>query len=218
MDVQIGCCYWFLSRGEGRAVDSDCCVVLPSVGGCELSGACVLSESVEFSEENADKSSEKDCDDSSKSNAKTTNATPTISSLIHAALTETPTHPLHLPFFPYTLQSKVVITGIGADELCGGYTRHQAAYNQGGYEASWQECKTDWDRLWYRNLVREKEGNEAQGRDDRCVSEHGREMRAPFLDESVNSFIRGQPIDVVREGESCDGADHGLFPASRRRR
>ena len=134
-------------------MDSDCCVVLPSEGASELSGACALSERSEgggeMSEENADKLNERDNDDSSDSKAKTTNATtPTSSSLIHAALTETPTHPLHLPFFPYTLQSRVVITGIGADELCGGYTRHQAAYNQGGYEASWKQCKGDWDRLW----------------------------------------------------------------------
>ena len=116
----------------------------------------------EVRERNVDKTCERGDDDSRKSNVKTTNATtPTISSLIHTALTETPTHPLHLPFFPYTLQSRVVITGIGADELCGGYTRYQAAYNQGGYEASWQQCKGDWDRLWYRNLVREKGANEA---------------------------------------------------------
>ena len=180
MDVQIGCCYWFLSRGEGRAVDSDCYVVLPSVGGCEVSGGCEVRERGgcevsedggcevrergygEVRERNADKTCERGDDDSRKSNVKTTNATtPTISSLIHTALTETPTHPLHLPFFPYTLQSRVVITGIGADELCGGYTRYQAAYNQGGYEASWQQCKGDWDRLWYRNLVRKKGANEA---------------------------------------------------------
>lgn len=116
----------------------------------------------EVRERNVDKTCERGDDDSRKSNVKTTNATtPTISSLIHTALTETPTHPLHLPFFPYTLQSRVVITGIGADELCGGYTRYQAAYNQGGYEASWQQCKGDWDRLWYRNLVGEKGANEA---------------------------------------------------------
>ena len=43
-------------------------------------------------------------------------------------------------------------------------------------------------------------------------------MRAPYLDESVHSFIRSQPIDAVREGESGDGVDHGLFSPSRRRR
>ena len=79
----------------------------------------------------------------------------TLSSLIHSALTK-PTTQLLLPFFPYTLQSRVVITGIGADELCGGYTRYQAAYNRGGYEASWQQCTGDWERLWYRNLVNAK--------------------------------------------------------------
>ena len=85
---------------------------------------------------------------------------PALSSLIQTALTET-TAPLHIPFYSYTLQSRVVITGIGADELCGGYTRYQAAYNQGGYEASWRQCAGDWDRLWYRNLVEENNEGEA---------------------------------------------------------
>lgn len=58
-----------------------------------------------------------------------------------------------LEFENYEIQSKVFLSGIGADELCGGYTRYQAAYNHGGYEESWREMTMDWNRLWYRNLV-----------------------------------------------------------------
>jgi len=42
----------------------------------------------------------------------------------------------------------------------------------------------DMSRLWIRNL----------GRDDRCISDHGKEARFPFLDESVVSFLKHMPI------------------------
>lgn len=32
------------------------------------------------------------------------------------------------------------------------------------------------------------------GRDDRCISDHGREARFPFLDEEVVSFLSGLPV------------------------
>lgn len=33
------------------------------------------------------------------------------------------------------------------------------------------------------------------GRDDRCLSDHGKEARYPFLDEDVVSFVLGCPIE-----------------------
>lgn len=42
------------------------------------------------------------------------------------------------------------------------------------------ELQKDQARLWKRNL----------GRDDRCIAEHGREARFPYLDEGVVGYIR----------------------------
>lgn len=53
----------------------------------------------------------------------------------------------------YQLKSRVLLSGIGADEMCGGYMRYSTAYSHGGYKESWKEMTMDWSRLWVRNLV-----------------------------------------------------------------
>ena len=154
MDFQIGCCYWFLSRGEGRAMV------------------------VEAGEHER------------------------VREVIVRHLRGEAKGPMDLPFRAYGLRARVVLSGIGADELCGGYTRYQAAYEKGGdsekccevseesekskacceseksYEkneesethnphslhdgflAAWKEMNRDWSRLWYRNLVSMNTGND----------------------------------------------------------
>lgn len=37
----------------------------------------------------------------------------------------------------------------------------------------------------------------ALGRDDRCISDHGREARYPFLDEDVIAYLRKLPPSKV---------------------
>lgn len=36
---------------------------------------------------------------------------------------------------PYTTPARVLLNGLGADELLGGYSRHRASYETGGWQA-----------------------------------------------------------------------------------
>ena len=80
---------------------------------------------------------------------------------------------------PYKSQARVLLVGIGADELLGGYGRHRTVFAAGGVEALHAEMMRDQARLWQRNL----------GRDDRCVADSGREAWFPFIDEMVVQFL-----------------------------
>jgi len=89
----------------------------------------------------------------------------------------------------YRSNSRIVIVGIGADEQMAGYGRHRTTFNRGGYDALRDELHMEKQRLWTRNL----------GRDDRCISYHGKEARFPFLDDDVVAYLNS--LDVT---ELCD--------------
>jgi len=85
---------------------------------------------------------------------------------------------------PYTTPARVLLSGLGADELFGGYTRHATAFNRSGLTALLDELELDVNRLGKRNL----------GRDDRVISHWGREVRFPYLDESLVKWAVECPI------------------------
>jgi asparagine synthetase B (glutamine-hydrolysing) len=87
----------------------------------------------------------------------------------------------------YISQSKIVILGMGADESLGGYSRYKTK------KSLTDEIQIDFKRLWERNL----------GRDDRIISDHGREGRMPFLDEDVLSVLSGNYC-LVKIEHICD--------------
>uniref|UniRef100_A0A1B6D251 Asparagine synthetase domain-containing protein n=4 Tax=Clastoptera arizonana TaxID=38151 RepID=A0A1B6D251_9HEMI len=85
---------------------------------------------------------------------------------------------------PYTSPARISILGMGADEQLGGYMRHRMAFRK---TSSWSEIGhqlcLDINAISRRNL----------GRDNRVVSDHGRQPRLPYLDEHVVSYLYSLP-------------------------
>ncbi|KAH9944543.1 asparagine synthase-domain-containing protein [Epithele typhae] len=84
----------------------------------------------------------------------------------------------------YTSPARVLLNGLGSDELLGGYGRHRTAFKHGGWQAVIDELQLEIDRIPTRNL----------GRDDRVISSWGKETRHPFLSLSVVNFLAQLPV------------------------
>ncbi|KAL2255574.1 hypothetical protein VTK26DRAFT_3100 [Humicola hyalothermophila] len=93
------------------------------------------------------------------------------------------------PAVPYTSPARVLLSGLGADELFGGYSRHPSAFQHRGYRGLVDELLLDVGRLGKRNL----------GRDDRVMAHWGKEVRFPFLDERLVRWAIETPA-----WEKCD--------------
>jgi len=87
-------------------------------------------------------------------------------------------------------RSKVLFSGLGADEQFGGYVRHHRAFQRSGWEGLAAELAQDKKRLPSRNL----------GRDDRIISHFGKEVRYPYLDEPFMSATNSLPLNVRMSG------------------
>ncbi|KAI0762808.1 asparagine synthase-domain-containing protein [Fomes fomentarius] len=86
----------------------------------------------------------------------------------------------------YTSPARVLLNGLGSDELLGGYGRHRTAFKAAGWQAVIDELQTEIDRIPTRNL----------GRDDRAISSWGKETRHPFLSLSVVNFLAQLPVHL----------------------
>ncbi|KAL8674531.1 MAG: hypothetical protein Q9168_001049 [Polycauliona sp. 1 TL-2023] len=84
----------------------------------------------------------------------------------------------------YTTSARILLSGLGADELFAGYTRHATAFARHGNEGLVNELELDYQRLGKRNL----------GRDDRVTSHWAREVRYPYLDEDFLRWTLSLPI------------------------
>lgn len=88
----------------------------------------------------------------------------------------------------YESNAKVLFSGLGADELFAGYSRHEAIFNSNGgthdnddelYQELQESLNYDITIIHERNL----------SRDDRVVSCWGKELRYPYLDEGFINWV-----------------------------
>ncbi|CAL5874694.1 uncharacterized protein PFLUO_LOCUS8995 [Penicillium psychrofluorescens] len=84
----------------------------------------------------------------------------------------------------YTTCARILLSGLGADELFAGYGRHGVAFTKHGFEGLVSEIHLDVSRLGQRNL----------GRDDRVLSHWSRETRFPYLDEEFVAWVLRAPV------------------------
>ena len=91
----------------------------------------------------------------------------------------------------YTSKSKIIFSGLGADEFFGGYSRYKGSFTRGGYEELAKEMSKDIDRIWMRNF----------GRDDRVCSDNGIELRFPFFDYNLITYLKGIPHNYITDFE-----------------
>lgn len=85
---------------------------------------------------------------------------------------------------PYTTSARILLSGLGADELFAGYGRHGIAFHRASFAGLTAEINLDVSRLGQRNL----------GRDDRVLSHWGRETRFPYLDEDFVAWTLRLPV------------------------
>lgn len=171
MDFNIATAFWFASRGQGVEI-------------CRESNGSngVLDAAQEQSTAGAAPLLRFASSQKSEVESQTNERTQDQQSLVRHA--DDKSNPIH-----YTSKARVLLVGIGADEQLAGYGRHRSVFNKGGYEALRAELEMERKRIWTRNL----------GRDDRVVSDHGKEARFPFLDEDLVGFL--QSLDVL---DICD--------------
>ena len=87
---------------------------------------------------------------------------------------------------PVESAARVLLLGMGADELLGGYSRHRATAARDGMTALAAELKRELLNIPERNL----------GRDNRIVADHGVAPRFPFLDEDLVNFLLSTPVSL----------------------
>ncbi|ODV81164.1 uncharacterized protein CANTADRAFT_94302 [Suhomyces tanzawaensis NRRL Y-17324] len=91
----------------------------------------------------------------------------------------------------YKSAAKVLFSGLGADELFAGYSRHESIFTNNITETSSREDI----ELRYNELSKELINDIAiihkrnLGRDDRVIGCWGKELRYPYLDEELISYV-----------------------------
>lgn len=86
----------------------------------------------------------------------------------------------------YTSPATMFFAGMGIDEQLGGYSSHRAAWLKSGSRGACEEIAFQMRRIPSRNL----------GRDDRTFSHHGRDVKLPYLDYDLVSYLNSLPVGL----------------------
>ncbi|KAK7483507.1 hypothetical protein BaRGS_00025306 [Batillaria attramentaria] len=101
----------------------------------------------------------------------------------------------------YVSKARVILCGMGADEQLAGYSRHRVRFKQESWAGLNAELEMEINRISARNL----------GRDDRIITDHGKESRFPFLDEEVVAFLASLPVHQKADLRLPRGAGEKLL-------
>ncbi len=86
---------------------------------------------------------------------------------------------------------KVMLSGLGSEELFAGYQRHADVLHKNGYTAINKECLLGLQQIWERDLYR----------DDLLTMHFQQELRLPFLDKELISFALQIPAPMKIDTE-----------------
>lgn len=89
----------------------------------------------------------------------------------------------------FVSEASVLFSGLGADELFAGYSRHEALFQKLTSESNLEEISSCYHKL-SEELIHDINVIHTRnlGRDDRVISCWGKELRYPFLDETVINY------------------------------
>ena len=208
MDINIGTALWFAARGKGCLISlaeaQEMAVQFrPKVAQATKSMNATKTKSVDRSKNKKKKQKQKQNSTEAKSNtcndgAGTGEAKTNIASSSENASSSC-TVLSKFSQVSYQSPCRVLLSGLGADEYLAGYGRHRTAYRRGGAQELRRELILDAERLPERN----------HGRDDRCISDHAKEVRYPFLDEEVIRTVGTMSVETIA---------HMSLPAGRAKR
>eukprot|EP00946_MAST-07B_sp_MAST-7B-sp1_P004505 g4505.t1 len=196
MDINIGTALWFAARGKGRLISlaeaQEMAVQFrPKVAQATKSMNATKTKSVDRSKNKKKKQKQKQNSTEAKSNtcndgAGTGEAKTNVASSSENASSSC-TVLSKFSQVSYQSPCRVLLSGLGADEYLAGYGRHRTAYRRGGAQELRRELILDAERLPERN----------HGRDDRCISDHAKEVRYPFLDEEVIRTVGTMSVETI---------------------